>query len=153
MKRSPEMQRLDDVLRASKIVAGGFLGTDRRLVEEIIESDAAELARLGRSAAEVAEGMRRVTALAETGLGSWVRAGANLEATASDTRGVVPCPWPHPGLFPKTVVTVRHLGTGKTVRWSILNIHLIEAHGFFEGKGSPFRVDVQDVLRMILGDM
>ncbi len=149
MKRSPEMKRLDDALQASKLVAGGFLGTDRRPVEEIVAADAAELVRLGCSLSDVAEGMRRMTALAQSGLGSWVRLGGSLRAAATDTRGVLPCPWAHPGSFPKTVVTVRDARGRDVIRWSMLNIHMIEAHGFFEGKGSAFRIDPKHLARIV----
>jgi hypothetical protein len=39
------------------------------------------------------------------------------------------------------VTTVELLDTSSTIRWSDLNIHLIAEHGFFEGKGSSFRIE------------
>ena len=35
MKQSPGSKKLEEVLRSSKIVAGGFMGMDERSVEEI----------------------------------------------------------------------------------------------------------------------
>ena len=63
MKRSPEAKRLEEVLRCSRIVAGGFLGIDTRILEEIIEADAAELTRLGTTAQRLAARMREITEL------------------------------------------------------------------------------------------
>ncbi len=140
MKPSPNIARLEEVLRASKIAGGGFLGDDQRPLAEILDSDATELARTGRTVRELVMRMREITVKAETGLGSWVKIGEGLEAAASDTRGFIPCPWPHSGVFSKTVVTVRNGAAGETVRWSELSIHLIEEHGFFQGRGSAFRL-------------
>ena len=39
MKESPQTKMLEEMLRSSKFVAGGFMGTDRRSVSEIIDSD------------------------------------------------------------------------------------------------------------------
>ena len=39
MKRSPDRVKLEQTLRASKLVAGGFLGEDTRLLEEILAAD------------------------------------------------------------------------------------------------------------------
>ena len=141
MKRSPDMQRLEEMLRSSKLVGGGFLGTDPRPIEEILDADAAELARMGRTKYELADRMRHVSSLAEQGLGSWVTIDESVEAALTDTRGAIPCPWAHSGVYSKTVVSARNIRTGKTIQWSELNIHLIEEHGFFEGRGSPFRLE------------
>jgi len=149
MKQSPEMQKLEEAIRASKIVGGGFLGSDRRPLEEILEADASELARLGHTAQDIAARMRRILDQAEKGLGAWVRIDGIVEASVTDTRGEMPCPWPHPGTYSKTVVTARNIRTGKTMQWSALSIHLIEAHGFFEGKGSSFRLEPRDLVDIL----
>lgn len=145
------MERLEETLGSSGIVAGGFLGTDRRPLEEILESDAAELDRLGYTVYDIADRMRHIKSLAEQGLGSWVKIDDAVEAAVSDTRGILPCPWPHPGLFSKIVVTARNTQTGRTIRWSGLSIHLIDEHGFFEGRGSPFRLEPAELAEMIFG--
>lgn len=149
MKRPPDMQRLEEILRSSKIVHGGFLGDDRRPLEQILEADAAELERLGRSREELAERMRVITELAKAGLETSVRITDNLDARVLDSRGVLICPWPGEGRFTKTVVEATRRDTGKTVKWSELNIHMIAEHGFFEGKGSDFRIEPQDLVDVI----
>jgi hypothetical protein len=140
MKRSPETQKLEQIMRSSPLAGGGFLGADTRPLEEIMEADAAELAGLCLSREQVARRMADITKQAEQGMGAAVTVGDHLEATATDTRGSLPCPWPHPGRYRKTVITVTRTDTGESLRWSALSVHLIEAHGFFEGRGSPFRL-------------
>jgi hypothetical protein len=35
------------------------------------------------------------------------------------------------------------------MHWSDLNIHLIAKHGFFEGKGSAFRIEPKELISTI----
>ena len=65
VKRSPQMRHLDETLRSSKLSAGGFLGHDSRVVEEIIEADCAAVARLGYTVSELADRMSAITEMAE----------------------------------------------------------------------------------------
>jgi hypothetical protein len=149
MKRSPKARKLDEILRSSPIALGGFLGTDKRLVEEIIDDDSASVAKLGYTCEQIAARMKELTKLARSGLGTFVDAGNNLEVKTDDNRGQVICPWPHPARSFKTVTTVHNTKTGKTIQWSDLSIHMILAHCFFEGKGSTFRLEPVALIEMI----
>ncbi|MFW6154580.1 MAG: hypothetical protein ACOC95_05130 [Planctomycetota bacterium] len=150
MKRPPNMQKLDDLLRSGQLVAGGFLGSDTRPVEEIIEADAATLEQLGVHPAELGRRMAELTREARAGLGSFVDAGDHLEVACDDNRGVIVCPWGDGTRHYKSVTTARRTDTGRTVRWSDLSAHLIARHGFFQGKGSPFRIEPRDLVEVIL---
>lgn len=150
MKRSPDMQRLNEILRSSKLSSGGFLGDDNRHVGEIIEDDMRTVFQAGRSLAEIAGRMRVIAETAKCGLETDVRIDEKRKARSTAARGVIPCPWPHPGRYGKTVTTVTRTDTGQTVRWSDLSVHLIEAHGFFEGRGSPFRIEPRELIDILL---
>lgn len=126
------------------------MGADTRSVAEIIDDDAAEMAKLGFTAKQVASAMRAITETAKAGLGNWVRIDDLRQAVVDEARGFSICPWPHPGRYVKRVTTVERLDTGETIRWSDLNIHLIAAHGFFEGKGSPYRIEPAKLIALIL---
>lgn len=149
MKRSPEAKKLDEILRSSQIARGGFLGGDKRTVEEIIDADSASAARAGYSCGQIAARMKELTELARSGLGTFVDDGKDLEVKADDSRGRVTCPWPHPVSCFKTVTTVHNTRTGKTIQWSDLSIHMIAEHGFFEGVGSTFRLEPAALIEMI----
>lgn len=149
MKHPPETAKLEETLRSSKLVSFGFMGSDTRPLAEIIEADAAELAKLNYTVYDIADRMREITDKARTGLGTAVKISDSLEAAASPARGQVPCPWPHAGRFAKTVVTLRRTDGDRHIRWSALNIHLIEAHGFFEGRGAAFRLDPRELVQML----
>ena len=150
MKRPPSMRKLDDLLRSSQLVAGGFLGHDTRPVEEIIEADAATLEHLGVHAADLGRRMTDLSDAARAGLGSFVAVGERLEVACDDNRGVIVCPWGDGTRHNKTVTAARRTDTGKTVRWSDLSAHLIACHGFFQGRGSPFRIEPRELVEVIL---
>jgi len=141
MKESPQTKNLEKLLRSSKLVAGGFMGDDARSVYEIIDADMAELSRLDFTAKQVVERMQQITDIAIPGLGTWVKLDEQRQVKIDEAKGWLICPWPHPGKFAKRITTVRLAKAGVSIRWSDLNIHLIGEHGFFEGKGSNFRIE------------
>lgn len=149
MKESPEKQKLEEILRSSKLVSGGFMGTDARRVSEVIEADANTLAKSGYTDRQVARRMQRITDTAIDGLSTWVEIDENIHAKVDEAKGSQPCPWPHIGRFAKRVTTVKRTDSGKTVTWSDLNIHFIGEHGFFEGKGSSFRIEPEELLSIL----
>ena len=144
------MTKLDELLRSSMIVADGFMGNDTRPLHEIVASDLAVLARVGVSHRELAGRMREISNIARAGLCTWVPINGSLEAMADDSRGLLVCPWPHRGRYNKTVTTVRRAGSDEIARWSELSTHLVEAHGFFQGKGSHFRIEPDLLLDLLL---
>ena len=148
-KYPPEMRRIETMLRTSAISRTGFLGSDTRSLEEILAADRSAAAAAGRSLGEIAQRMREITEKAKEGMETDVRIGEHLTAAAAHTRGMLPCPWPHKGVYGKTVTTVTRSDTGQTVRWSDLNIHMIEAHGFFEGCGADFRLNPRELISII----
>jgi hypothetical protein len=149
MKQGPEVQHLDIALRLSTLVAGGFMGDDPRSVTEVIDTDAGDLSRLRVTAGDLAARMKDITEKAAGALGTWTEVAPGLEAQVDETRGANPCPWRHRGRYFKRITTVRRKGSDETLRWSDLNTHMIGAHGFFEGKGSMFRVEPAELVKML----
>ena len=125
------------------------MGDDPRSSDEIIDADATELSKLGYTTEQVASRMKSITESAKAGLENWVQIDDNHRAIVAEARGFSVCPWPHSGRYVKRVTTVERLDTGATVRWSDLNIHLIAEHGFFEGKGSTFRIEPAELTAVI----
>jgi hypothetical protein len=152
MKKSPEENKLEALLRSSKLSACGFLGNDKRPVQDIIDEDTSELEKLGRTQEEIAARMQELTDSAVPALGDWIMIGRNIKISVDDSRGVIPCPWPHHVRCLKRITTVLTIDSGKSLRWSDLNIHLIKEHGFFEGRGSPFRIEPGELVRTIFAE-
>ena len=148
MKRPPKFDELEKLLQSSRLVADGFLGRDKRPLREIIETDLAELEKLGFTAKQTANRMQQLSNAAKTMLANPIRLGG-LAVTYEDYKGTIVCPWPHPGRFAKAITTVQQIDTGKTIKWSDLNIHMIAEHSFFEGIGSTFRIEPSELIKII----
>lgn len=149
MKESPEARNLEQILRSSKMAAGGFMGSDSRSVAEIIDTDAFEVSKLGYTTGQLSARMQEITNVAISGLGTWVEIDAHHQAMVEEARGSIACPWPHRRRFAKRITTVKHLDSEQIIRWTDLNIHLIGEHGFFEGRGSAFRVEPGQLAKVI----
>jgi hypothetical protein len=93
--------------------------------------------------------MQQITDAAKPGLGAWITIDRRRQAMVDEARGFLVCPWPHPGRFCKRLTIVRNTETGTQIQWSDLNIHLIAAHGFFEGVGSAFRLEPNELIKLI----
>lgn len=150
MKQSPQEKKLEEVLRSTKLVAGGFMGTDTRHPAELIEDDAAQLEKAGLAPVQVAARMRQLTEMAKPCFGNWVEVeSGKLHVKSEDFKGGLVCPWPHPGMFEKRVTTAERLDTGHKLTWTDLNIHMIEEHGFFEGRGAFFRIEPAEAIQIL----
>lgn len=149
MKESPQTRKLEQILRSSKLVTGGFMGDDSRSFNEVIYADSSQVSKLGYTMEEIAARMQEITDTAKTGLGNWIKVDDKLQAVADEAKGSLICPWPHPGRYVKRITTVQRYNSGETIRWSELNIHLIAEHGFFEGRGAAFRIEPVKLINVI----
>ena len=116
-----------------------FLGSDTRLIAQIIESDEAELRAAGLGADELARAMRRLTEKGMESLGDEVQADGFL-VRVEEYMGQIGCPFKHAVREAKrntTAVDPR----GRVMTWTDMSIHLIERHGFFQGEGSDYRLE------------
>lgn len=152
MKKTPQMQRLEELLRSGKLVSGGFLTNDERSLEEIISTDAKVVEKAGLTNEQIAEKMVEITELARPRLGQWVKVNDNVSASVEHFRGNIICPWPHAGVFPKRITYIKCSKSDKKLCWTDLNIHMIGVHGFYEGRGAFFRIEPADIIE-ILFDM
>ncbi len=138
-----------DALRPEHIAAAGFLGTDPRPLAEILAADRAAVRRLGLSHRRIAERMKQFRDAGRKALGEWADVPPDWQTRTDTARGGLPCPLADGGLFPKTSVTVRNLRLGTEIAYSDLSIHLIEAHGFYQGRGSPFRIEPEEAAAVL----
>jgi len=125
------------------------MGTDRRGVLEIIDYDMLELTGLKITIEQIVERIRGITNAAIPALGCWVQIDKKLEAKVEEAKGWLSCPWPHPARCAKRVTYVKNLELGQSIKWADLNIHLIEKHNFLEGRGSPFRIEPKELVKII----
>ncbi len=149
MKQTPQLDTVEVRMRSGAIVREGFLGSDRRSLSEILDEDQNAVNRLGVTHAQIADRMERFCEEGKSGLGTTVRVDEDFEVSVQSVRGSLPCPWGHKGLYPKLNVHVRNRRTGRTMLWTGMQIHLIREHGFYQGRGSGFRIEPQDAVEIL----
>jgi len=119
----------------------GFLGNDTRYLNDIIATDKETLDKLEITQEDIAERMDHFTQKAFESYDEAIIIDDKFEIEYRSVRGRVICPFPEPGSYPKGFIKLTNLENSITVNWTPLNIHLIKKHGFFEGKGSPSRLE------------
>jgi hypothetical protein len=144
MKQAPELREVQHRMQAGHITRDGFLGTDRRPLSQILEEDANTVNRLGLTHRQIAERMAHFTEAGKAGLGTTVLVEEHYEVRVEAVRGMLPCPWGHRGLYPKINVFLENTQAGREMVWTALTVHLVGEHGFYEGRGSPFRIEPED---------
>ena len=149
VKQSPELDQVEQNMRPMRLCAEGFLGRDPRKVIEILTEDQGTVNSLGLSHGVIAQRLRDITDQARGGWGDPVVVEGKFEVEVDEARGKMPCPWGHPGLYPKTHITLIKRETGESLVWSDLSIHLIEEHGFYQGRGSTYRLNPSEVKRIL----
>lgn len=135
-------------MRPGAVSLRGFLGDDARDLAEILREDDETVHALGLTHAQIAETLDEFTALAASGYGTPRREGP-FEVVIEEARGFVPCPFGDPGRFRKGEVRLTSQDTGETLVWTPLLVHMIAAHGFYEGKGSPYRLEPETAKRVL----
>jgi len=130
------------------ITAQGFLGNDARSLADIVEADLEAWRREGVEPDAAADFLERLRDLGQKGLGEPTSVDGRWVVTTGDARGLLPCPF-HDGAFHKNSVEALDERTGVRVVYSDLSIHLLRAHRFCQGAGSPFRLEPATIARMM----
>jgi hypothetical protein len=149
MKQNALLDRIQRGMRPGILTRDGLLGHDTRNLLDILVDDAANVGRLGVTHEEIAQRMRELRDAGAAGLGEPTRVDPSLEVRVDSARGRLACPFGHRGLFRKTNTTVRNLDLDREITYTDLGIHMIEAHGFYQGLGSPFRLNPADLARVL----
>ena len=149
MKRDPTIRQVVDRMRPGVLCKDGFLGSDRRRLEEIIETDRSTAVGLGTSQEAIAERLQAVYDRARAGLGTPVAIDERLTAVWLEAMGRIPCPWGGCGTFPKGEVELTDAETGRSLVLTPLSIHQIAAHGFYQGRGARYRLEPELLCRIL----
>lgn len=149
MKQTPEYDKIQDQMKPGIIALDGFLGEDKRKLIDIIASDNTKVRKLNRTHAAIADKMEHFKEKGLAGLGEFVTLDDHFEVRVESVRGLLPSPFGGPGMYGKVNTTVVNKTKGRQIVYTDLHIHFIGDHGFYEGKGSPFRLEPVDLIEIL----
>lgn len=149
MKQSPQDREFEKNLKPSKFSGDGFLGSDTRSLEEIIGEDQRILEHLGVGKETIVKKLTDLFMLARDGFGNSIALSSELEVQFHESMGRIPSPFRKDGLFEKGEAVVIDIKTQKPLFYiTALSINLIEKHDFFQGRGSRYRIEPEDFIRI-----
>ena len=148
MKLTPQERRVLQRMAPGVLCREGFLGGDVRPLPEILDTDRAAVDRLGTTDAELAGCLGRACEAARAALGRQVTLAGGLTAVYREAMGIIPCPWGDGVKLPKGEVELTDPAAGGKLLFTPLSVHLIEEHGFYQGRGSRYRVEPAEVHRL-----
>ncbi|NQT64992.1 MAG: hypothetical protein HQ554_02325 [FCB group bacterium] len=141
MKETPKEKKIYKNLLPGQMCIEGFLGKDKRNYNEIISADRAELDRLDLTTKMIADRLQYFTDSAFESYDGSIIIDEKFEVNYKSFRGNLICPFGHPGVYRKGMISLKNLENGIEINWAPLNIHMISDHCFFEGKGSIHRLE------------
>ncbi len=147
MKTNPAEQAIRERMQPGILSGEGFLGDDQRSLGQIVAEDAAILEAAGITARQIANLLTELHELADAGLESPVRvADGEVVVQECEVMGQIPCPFGCGKSAHKAALTVEF--DGRRLQFTPLVAHLIGEHGFFQGRGSCFRLEPADAIAL-----
>ncbi len=140
MKEKPDARHIHEDMQPGRLSLDGYTGEDSRSLEAIINDDQIILRDLNLTAEAMGKFMRRLTRAGMEAQGEPV-VFEGFEVEVTEYMGWIPCPFKDNRKFGKRITNVTNLTTGEHLSWTDVGIHLIKDHGFFQGVGSPFRLE------------
>lgn len=129
----------------------GFLGADERLLEVLDGDNRYVVDELGLTHQELARHLHILAAIGAKISGQeFLYHGRRFKVTGMDraTAGNQLSPFKD-GTKANQEATVHNLDNRKKVGYSLLVPHMIERYGFYEGKGTPYRVEPRTIVEAL----
>ncbi|MCR4421560.1 MAG: hypothetical protein GYA61_04230 [Spirochaetales bacterium] len=149
MKQDLYYTKVQQRMKKGVLVLDGFLGNDKRNLIDIINEDNETVKRLGLTHIIIAEKLDEFREVGLKALEESVIYKDHFEIKAEIFRGKLPCPFGEKGIYQKSEITVINKKINEQIKYSDLSIHLIKEHGFYQGIGSPYRLDPKKVVRVL----
>lgn len=130
--------------------AAGFLGREEKLLDVLAADNQYVVDELGLTHQELARHLHLFGAIGRRGdpfPPPFRYHGREFEVEVYRWPGYQGSPF-RDGTRTDTDATVRNRTNGKELKYSLLVPHLIERYGFYEGTGTPYRVDPRAVLEV-----
>lgn len=149
MKQDLFYSKIQQKMQNGELVLYGFLGEDKRNLIDIINEDNETVKRLGLTHNIIAERLIEFKEIGQKGLGDFICYKDYFEIKVELFRGKLSCPFGERGLYQKSEIIVINKKINEQIRYSDLSIHLIKEHGFYQGFGSPYRIDPEKVVKVL----
>ncbi len=149
MKENPADQPLRDRLEPGHLSLDGFLGSDQRPLADIIAADTGEVEAAGLTVEQLGAFLEKLHEIADAGWEGRVPAcDGKVSVRSDETLGQTPCPFICGEQCHKAEIAVKDADGNDLLRFTPLDAHLIRAHGFFEGKGSHYRIEPKELIAL-----
>ncbi len=149
MKQTPEYDAIQRQMAPGVITLDGFLGKDTRKLIDILNADDAVVRRAEVTHELIAERMQYFRDAGLDGLGEFMSLDGHFEVRVDSVRGKLPSPFGGPGMYEKVNTTVVNKNLGRQIVYTDLHIHFVRDHGFYEGQGSPYRIEPEELIAVL----
>ncbi len=132
----------------------GFLGADEKLLDVLAMDNRTVIEEMGLSHQELAKHLHALGAIGFWQLkhnragAEFVYQGRRFKVSMVVTKGTQLSPF-RDGTDSGSNATVENLDTGKKLEYALLVPYMIERYGFYEGKGTPWRVDPKQIVEVL----
>lgn len=127
----------------------GFLGDDERLVDVLVADNKFVVDESKLTHQELAKHLLLLAAIgAKTPNQEFLYHGQRFRLKTIYSRGEQLSPF-NDGTKTSAVAVLRNLSNGKELQYSLLVPEMILRYGFYEGKGTPYRVDPKQILQTL----
>lgn len=139
---------LEKSMRPGQLSRKGFLGKDERLLDVLAADNKLVVVQLGLTHQGLARHLNILAAIGKREKSEFTYHGKRFKVALVAYRGIQDSPFDD-GTRTNTNATLTNLATGKSLTYSLLVPMMIERYGFYEGKGTPYRVDPRKALEVL----
>ena len=140
---------LEKDMRPGAYATKGFLGGEERLVELLAEDNRYVVDELGLTHQELGKHLRALGEISsKAGRKEFRYQGRRFKGTVRRSQWHQASPF-RDGTITHGLAIVDNLDNEKRLEYSLLMPDLIERYGFYEGKGTPYRLDPRKILEVL----
>jgi hypothetical protein len=140
---------LEKDMRPGAYATKGFLGGEERLVDLLAEDNRYVVEELGLTHQELGKHLRALGEISSQVGGKEFRyQGRRFKGSVRRSQWHQASPF-RDGTITNGLVIVDNLDNEKRLEYSLLMPELIERYGFYEGKGTPYRLDPRKILEVL----
>ena len=139
---------IEKLLKPGELSIDGFLGKDDRDIDDIIAQDKKTFAELKITPQQAASRLEKLQLEGKDILEREKKIENRYAITVRDDRGPMPDPFGGKPLR-KGDTILKDSKTGIILTWNALTIHMLKDYTFCSGIGSPYRLDPNNLKRVL----